>query len=196
MYLNSQWWSLPHELHQEHSCCSPSSPPPDDSDWQPCRCSWPLTSLTTQTDTEAPHLHTHYNTVPNTYTCISDCFVCFFVSHWLVVLLAGGIAATRFGVVRRCVSDRERRLTVLPMEWCSIVCRTCTGDMFWLDDKITAATPACVNKGNIKHLLQLHTWTALFLVTCDLTRAYLQHEQQLGRFHFWWWNRCCSRCSH
>ena len=57
--LNSQRWFLRHEHRQERSCCIPSSPPPDDSDSQPCRCSRPLTSLTTRTDREAPHLHTH-----------------------------------------------------------------------------------------------------------------------------------------
>ncbi len=32
------------------------------------------------------------------------------------MLLAGGMAATKFGVMRRCVSDRERKFTVLLVE--------------------------------------------------------------------------------
>lgn len=68
---------------------------------------------------------------------------------------AAGTAATRLGVTRRCSSDRGKKLMVFPTEYCSIVCRSCTGDMLRLDDRITAATPDKIHAGEATLWLEL-----------------------------------------
>lgn len=76
VHLDSQRCFLPRGRRQECSCCSPTSPPPADSGWQPCQRSLPLTSLTTLTDTEVLHLHllnAHTHRIYWMFTCVFMC---------------------------------------------------------------------------------------------------------------------------